>query len=195
MGALKITYTIEESANGEYFTFTDTTGDYNAVTNVNGWGAPNYARADLYPMRLVMSYSVLGVVKTSYYTFTTTAESDVIALQAGVDIAPDDVTGDTMTGTTFDDNVYAFKVQLYIDADWRDTYSTTYLTNSVTEGFASVITGISIREFLSYRIYLDYKNKDEIMEKLRLLNNLAFASSVGDTTSFSENLLLLEQIQ
>lgn len=193
--ALKLTFTIEESANGEYFTFTDTTGDYNVTTNPTGWGSPNIARSALTPMRLVVSYSVAGVPKSSYYTFTTTTEADIIALQAGIDIEPGDLTNDLMTDTTYTDNVYYFKVQLYLDADWKDTYSTTYITNTVTEGFASVITGASIREFLSYRIYLDYKTKDEILEKMRLLNNLAFASSTGDTTSFLENLQLLEQLQ
>ena len=188
-------FTIVESANGEYFTFTDTTGDYNVTTNPTGWGGPNIARSALTPMRLVVSYKVAGVPKSSYYTFTTTTEADIIALQAGIDIEPSDLTNDLMTDTTYTDNVYYFKVQLYLDADWRDAYSTTYITNTVTEGFASVITGTSIREFLSYRIYLDYKTKDEILEKMRLLNNLAFASSTGDTTSFLENLQLLEQLQ
>lgn len=187
-------FTIVESANGEYFTFTDTTGDYNENTNPTGWGTPNYNRSDLYPMRLVVSYKVSGVAKTSYYTFTTTTEADVIALQAGIDIEPSNLTGDTLTGDTFEDNIYSFKVQLYIDAGWRDTYSTTYITNSVTEGFAAIITGSKIKEFLSYRPYLDYKSKDEILENMRLLNNLAYAASTGNTTAFSENLLILQQL-
>lgn len=187
-------FTIVESANGEYFTFTDTTGDYNVTTNPTGWGTSNYARADLYPMRLVVSYKVLEVSKTSYYTFTTTTETDVIALQAGIDIEPGDLTGDTLTEDTFEDNIYSFKVQLYIDGGWRDTYSTTYITNSVTEGFAAIITGNKIKGFLSYRPYLDYKNKDEILENMRLLNNLAYAASTGDTIAFSENLLILQQL-
>ena len=187
-------FTIVESANGEYFTFTDTTGNYNVTTNPTGWGTPNYNRSDLYPMRLVVSYTVSEVAKTSYYTFTTTTEADVIALQAGIDIEPSNLTGDTLTGDTFEDNIYSFKVQLYIDAGWRDTYSTTYITNSVTEGFAAIITGSKIKEFLSYRPYLDYKNKDEILENMRLLNNLAYAASTGNTTAFSENLLILQQL-
>lgn len=188
--ALKLTFTIEESANGEYLTFTDTTGDYNVTTNPTGWGSPNIARSSHYPMRLVISYTVNSVAKTSYCTFTTDAEDDIIALQAGVDIEPSDLTGDTMADTTYTDNTYSFKVQMDVGAGWVDTYTNTY-----TEGFASVITGTSIREFLPYRIYLDYKTKDEILEKMRLLNNLAFASSTGDTTSFLENLQLLEQLQ
>ena len=42
--------------------------------------------------------------------------------------------------------------------------------------------------------YLDYKSKDEILENMRLLNNLAYAASTGNTTAFSENLLILQQL-
>ena len=187
-------FTIVESANGEYFTFTDTTGNYNVTTNPTGWGTPNYNRSDLYPMRLVVSYTVSEVAKTSYYTFTTTTEADVIALQAGIDIEPSNLTGDTLTGDTFEDNIYSFKVQLYIDAGWRDTYSTTYITNSVTEGFAAIITGKKIKEFSNYRIYLDYRIRNSILDNLILTTNLANAASTGNTTAFSENLLTLQKL-
>ena len=59
-------FTIVESANGEYFTFTDTTGDYNVTTNPTGWGSPNYTKNLVTnPVRLLVSYDSTNY----YYTF------------------------------------------------------------------------------------------------------------------------------
>ena len=71
---------------------------------------------------------------------------------------------------------------------------TCYSTYFSKMEIGSLITGSKIKEFLSYRPYLDYKSKDEILENMRLLNNLAYAASTGITTAFSENLLILQQL-
>ena len=176
--ALKMNFTIVESANGEYFTFTDTTGNYNVTTNPTGWGSPNYTK-DLVtnPVRLLVSYDSTNY----YYTFASLTEL------ASIELTPSDI---GLTGDTFEDGIYTFLLQISpAGAGYSSDYTYTY-----SEGFAAIITGSKIKEFLSYRPYLDYKSKDEILENMRLLNNLAYAASTGNTTAFSENLLILQQL-
>lgn len=172
-------FTIVEAANAEYFTFTDTTGDYNVTTNPTGWGAPNYTK-DLVtnPIRLVVGFDSVNY----YYEFTSLTDL------ASMELTPA-LLG--MSGDVFDDGIYDFSLQ--IDPGDTTVWSAAY-TYSYTEGFAAVITAEKIKEFLSYRIYLDYKTKDEILENMRLLNNLAYAASTGDTQSFLDNLDTLQQL-
>lgn len=185
MSTLAVTFNIVESSDGKYFTFTDTTGDY--PVNPTGWLCDSVVKnTTTNPMRLLVSFE-----NTNYsYTFTNFTEL------ASKEITPFDLktVENSSLGTkdsTFTDGIYSFQLQINIGSGFVNDYD---LVASV-EGFAAIITGISIREFLSYRMYLDYKTKDEILEKMRLLNNLAYASSIGSQNSFSENLLLLEQIQ
>lgn len=193
--ALKMNFSIEESANAEYFTFTDLTGDYDVDTNPTGWGSPNYEKnLTLNPTRLVViKYDVsTGVSTTYYYLFTDLDDLATMEITPDILLTSD---GESMgsSGDVFEDGRYDFKMQ--IDQTFNNVWSTDAYTYIYTEGFAAVITGESIREFLSYRIYLDYKTKDEILEKMRLMNNLAYSASIGSTTAFSENLLMLQQLQ
>ena len=179
MATLAVTFTIEESSNGEYFTFIDTTGDY--PTNPIGWGCDSIAKnTTTNPIRLRVEFESVNY----YYTFTNFTEL------ASIEITPLMLLLGT-ANSTFADGIYSFQIQIYVGGAWSSAYDATVSI----EGFAAIITGISIREFLSYRMYLDYKTKDEILEKMRLINNLAFSASIGDSNSFSENLLMLEQIQ
>ena len=41
MALPKINFSAHESCDSQNIVFTDTTGSYDAVTNVTGWGAPN----------------------------------------------------------------------------------------------------------------------------------------------------------
>lgn len=176
--ALKMNFTVVESANAEYFTFTDTTGDYNVTTNPEGWGAPNYTK-DLVtnPVRLVVGFDSVNY----YYVFSSLTDL------ASIELTPA-LLG--MSGDVFEDGIYDFSMQI---SPAGAGYSASY-TYNYTEGFAAVITAEKIREFLSYRIYLDYKTKDEILENMRLLNNLAYAAATGDTQSFLDNLDTLQQL-
>lgn len=47
MALIYTTTTVITLKTGAGFTVTDTTGDYNAITNPGGWGAPNPVRADV----------------------------------------------------------------------------------------------------------------------------------------------------
>jgi len=171
-------FTIVEAANAEYFTFTDTTGDYNVTTNPEGWGTPNYEKDIVTnPVRLVVGFDSVNY----YYEFSSLSDL------ASMEITPI-LLG--LAGDTFEDGIYDFSLQI---SPAGGGYSASY-TYSYTEGFAALITAEKIKEFLSYRIYLDYKTKDEILENMRLLNNLAYAASTGDTQSFLDNLDILQQL-
>ena len=171
-------FTIVESANGEYFTFTDTTGNYNVTTNPTGWGTPNYTK-DLgtNPVRLLVSYNNINY----YYTFASLTEL------ASIELTPTNI---GLTGDTFEDGIYTFLLQISpAGAGYSSDYTYTY-----SEGFAAIITGKKIKEFSNYRIYLDYRIRNSILDNLILATNLANAASTGNTTAFSENLLMLQKL-
>lgn len=197
---LEVVLSIEESPDGSYFTLSDITGDYNAISNPGGWEiglAPSntYSREqivdDADPVRIYIEYN-----GGTYYYQLDISNTDVLySLEEGIDLSPSDLayasgSEDELTGETeYPDGVYEFTFN--IDTDYSsEPY--TYTNDPTSEGFASIIIGEVIREALNYRIYLDYKSKDEILEKVRLLNNLYFSSQIGSTTAFSEN---LEQLQ
>ena len=63
---------------------------------------------------------------------------------------------------------------------------------ATTEAFAAVITASTISELLNYRTYVDYRTKEGLLEKNRLLNNLAFSAEIGSQNHFLENLQALQ---
>ena len=72
--SLIYTQTVSVSDDSTSFTLTDTTGNYNAVTNPGGWGAPNPAKVNSYPFLQVYDYcseTYLNPVGTYLVTATT----------------------------------------------------------------------------------------------------------------------------
>ena len=116
------------------------------------------------------------------YTFTIAVGDDLDDFNGdGLEVTLDDV---GYTGSVFADGIYT--ILLTCD-DFDDT------TN--TEGFAAVITDSVMTESLAYRVYLTAAQKEFMNEKIRLLNNLAYAAEVGAIDAFEENLEVLERME
>ena len=117
------------------------------------------------------------VVKT-----LTLNETQRTALATGLDLTPAGNFG--YTETTFVDGIYDFTI---VEDGGAVELS--------TEAFAAVITSITIPELLNYRTYVDFKTKEGLIEKNRLLNNLAFSAQIGSQNHFLENLEALQLLQ
>ena len=103
-------------------------------------------------------------------------------LATGLDLTPHE--NFAYTETTFVDGIYEFTVV-------KDGAA----AETSTEAFAAVITDPTIAELLNYRVYLDYKTRDGLLEKYRLLNNLSISAEIGSQNHFLENLDTLELLQ
>ena len=88
--------------------------------------------------------------------------------------------------TTFTDGIYVFTLT---EASARFEDST------ITEAFGAIITDRTIKELLSYRVYLTPGQKDWMLEKTQLLTNLRLAASVGATRQYQTNLEVLERMR
>jgi len=70
--ALALSFSIVERNDNKVLTITDTTGIYNAVTNLTGWGAPNPEVTDitavggLYPLTLIITITTSDGTETVY---------------------------------------------------------------------------------------------------------------------------------
>lgn len=104
------------------------------------------------------------------------------ALATGLDLTPAGNFG--YTETIFVDGIHEFVITK--DAGTPE---------ATTEAFAAVITALTIPELLNYRTYIDFKTKEGLLEKNRLLNNLAFSAQIGDQNHFLENLEALQLLQ
>ena len=93
-------------------------------------------------------------------------------------------------GYTYEDTPGAF-----IDGVYSFTATSGDDTGSRTEGFVAIITDRTIKEALTYRIYLTKAQKDWINEKMRLLNNIRYAAAVGASDKFVENLEVLQRMR
>ena len=116
---------------------------------------------------------------SSTATKTLTLSSDQRGdLTTGLDLLPSDF---GYSETTFVDGIYDFTVA-------KDRAA----AEATTEAFAAVITASTISELLNYRTYVDYRTKEGLLEKNRLLNNLAFSAEIGSQNHFLENLQALQ---
>lgn len=153
-------FTIAESADGTYFTITDT-----RTINTS------------YVITIQSNQMSDTGIKTLTLNVTQRA-----ALATGLDLTPAGNFG--YTETVFVDGIYDFTITKDGGAAEEDT-----------EAFAAVITTATIPELLNYRTYIDFKTKEGILEKNRLLNNLAFSAQIGSQNHFLENLEALQLLQ
>lgn len=176
--ALNVKFTINESVNGKYLTFTDITGDYNVTTNQGGWGAPNTTRLAVTQFKIQLTRN--SVITT--YILPSVTEPKITDLQSGIQITPADL---GLDGDVFEDGIYSFVVVV------NTTFTS---TPSVIEGFAATITSLVMKDSLNYRTYIDTKIKGRILEQNRLLDNLSYSAQIGAQAYFNENLLMLQKI-
>lgn len=153
-------FTIVESADGTYFTITDT-----RTINAS------------YVITIQSNQMSDVAVKT-----LTLNGAQITALATGLDLTP--AGNFAYTETVYVDGIYDFTITKDGGAAEEDT-----------EAFAAVITAATIPELLNYRTYLDFKTKQGIIEKNRLLNNLAFSAQIGSQNHFLENLQALQLLQ
>lgn len=153
-------FTILESADGTYFTITDTR-----------------TISTSYVITIQSNRMSDTGIKTLTLTPTQRGE-----LATGLDLTPHE--NFSYTETVFVDGIYEFTVA-------KDGAA----AETSTEAFAAVITDPTIAELLNYRAYLDYKTRDGLLEKYRLLNNLSLSAEIGSETHFLENLDALELLQ
>ena len=154
-------FTIRESADGTYFTITDTR-----------------TISSSYVITIQSNQMSDTGVKTLSLTPTQYGQ-----LSTGLNLLPKDNFG--YTETIFVDGIYEFTV----------TKDGVTPAEESTEAFAAVITAATIPELLNYRTYIDFKTKEGILEKNRLLNNLAFSAQIGSQNHFLENLEALQLLQ
>ena len=88
--------------------------------------------------------------------------------------------------TTFTDGIYTF-ILSEAAAGFDDS--------TIIEAFGAIITDRTIKELLSYRVYLTPAQKAWMLEKTQLLTNLRLAASVGATSQYQTNLEILERMQ
>ena len=153
-------FTILESADGTYFTITDTR-----------------TISSSYVITIQSNQMSSTAIKS--LTLTPTQRT---ALATGLDLAPSSNFG--YTETVYVDGIYDFTIT-------KDGGT----AEASTEAFAAVETALTIPELLNYRTYLDYNTRDAILEKYRLLNNLAASAQIGSENSFLENLEALQLLE
>lgn len=154
-------FTIVESADGTYFTITDT-------RTINA--------------SYVITIQSNQMSDTGIKTLTLNGTQRT-ALATGLDLTPAGNFG--YTETVFVDGIYEFTV----------VKDGVLPAEESTEAFAAVITAATIPELLNYRTYIDFKTKEGLLEKNRLLNNLAFSAQIGSQDHFLENLEALQLLQ
>lgn len=88
--------------------------------------------------------------------------------------------------TTFTDGIYVFTLT---EAAER------FLDSTITEAFGAIITDRTIKELLSYRVYLTPGQKEWMLEKTQLLTNLRLSASVGAANQYQTNLEVLERMR
>ena len=122
-----------------------------------------------------------GRIDIVYNTTTLTYNFKVTDdLDAGVVVLASDV-----GLSTFTDGVKTFIVYSSVPTELGRT----------VEGFAAIIAGEVMRDSLVYRTRLDYKTRYAVSEKVRLLNNLSFAATLGSIADFNENLSMLQNLR
>ena len=136
-------FTIRESADGTYFTITDT-------------------RTITLSYEITVQSNQMSSTATKTLTLSSDQRGD---LDIGLDLLPSDF---GYSETTFVDGIYDFTVA-------KDGAT----AEATTEAFVAVITASTISELLNYRTYVDYRTKEGLLEKNRLLNNLAFSAEIG----------------
>ena len=102
---------------------------------------------------------------------------------AGLDLTTSEVSA---PNSTFTDGIYTFTLS---------EEATGFDESTITEAFGAIITDRTIKELLSYRVYLSPEQKTWMLEKTQLLTNLRLAASVGATSQYQTNLEILERMQ
>ena len=101
----------------------------------------------------------------------------------GLDLTTTEVSA---PNATFTDGIYTFILS---------EAAAGFDASTITEAFGAVITDRTIKELLSYRTYLTPAQKNWMLEKAQLLNNLRLSASVGATSQYQTNLEVLERMR
>lgn len=167
--AIEFKFFIEESADANSFVFYDLTGDYDVNINPTGWGTPNFDYGDVTSASLSMR--LFGT-------------DEVIPIQLPLD-ATTWVNGiDIPRETKLEDGAYEFK--LIINDE-------TVATRDF--GFYAQIKEEVMFESLSYRPERERVYRELIWEKMRLLDNLFYATETNQIKHFQENLAQLIKLK
>ena len=140
------------------------------------------------------SFFIFGDTDSNSLTLTVTSnvgDPSLLLVITGDDLVAFKGTGFEITanavgyGTVFTDGIYQFSIDDGIALD--------PITHS--EGFSAIITNHVIKDALAYRLHWTKVLKDYILEKMMLLNNLAYAASTGNPDSFMQNLSILQRMR
>lgn len=114
----------------------------------------------------------------------TLSEAELAELNSddGLDIT----TAKVSPNTTFTDGIYVFTLT---------EAAAGFLDSTITEAFGAIITDRTIKELLSYRVYLTPGQKEWMLEKTQLLTNLRLSASVGAANQYQTNLEVLERMR
>jgi hypothetical protein len=162
---MKFKFHIEESPDAKSFTFYDITGDFDIINNPDGW--ENYTISSA---KLVVREHMTNEIME----FSLTTEASVWA--QGIVFNQED--------NIFIDGAYEFTV--HIDDTWASQRS---------YGFYAQIKEIIMKESLAYRPERSRVYKELIWEKLRLLDNLFYATETDQIIYFKENLAQLKKLK
>ena len=176
--AFQFRFKIEEQPDAKSFIFTDITGDY-STENTTGWGASSG-----FEKSAVASASI---VISKYYDDTTIENHTITAAVAlwaeGVEFFKTSAGGDT-----YEDEAY--KITVTILGTGGETFSTT-----IDYGFFELIKSYVMVQSLTYTPALPRRTKDLILEKIRLLDNLVYATETDQIQYFKDNLERLKQLE
>lgn len=167
--AIEFKFFIEESADANSFVFYDLTGDYDVSANPTGWGTPNFDYGDVVSAGL--SIRLFGTEEATLFQLPFDATTWV----NGVEI---------INEAKLEDGAYEFN--LIVNDE---------IVATRDFGFYAQIKEEVMLESLSYRPERERVYRELIWEKMRLLDNLFYATETDQIKHFQENLAQLIKLK
>lgn len=182
--AVVLSFEICEGSGCNSLIFKETTGAYNAETNITGWGAPNEPTSDATAATLTIelgdgtSYTIDLFATGDFPTTDTTFEYEILPTQIGY--ASDD--------DQIDDQIITFTYSVTTD-------STTY-TQVVVQAFYCQVQCCVNTMFVELDFECDCAQNeiDTALKAFAMLQGLKQASGCGNTTNFNNILTQLNKL-
>lgn len=186
---LVLQFTISQSADCTEFTFTDTTGTYNALTNPTGWGAPNDDIANTTPPCTLDITLPDGVTTYQIDLTSTTPVFPVNAAPNELILDAGDIGG--VSGDKIPDGLYTF------------VYTVNTTTGGGTEYTQTAVVPFTCQ--VSCCVYSMWKtvhpdcdccdqDRENLINAYLMLKALKYQGNCGNTTEFNNTLALLQRL-
>ena len=180
--ALVLNFEICQTADCKTFTFTETTGVYNASTNPTGWGAPNPLTSNATSATLAIN--IAGGTVYTLNLFTSSFPSSVSSLE--YDVTASLIGG--ASGAKITDGIYTF---VYTVVASGVTY-----TQTIIKGIYCQVQCCVYSMFKSLVSTCDCNatEKERALDAFILLKGLITSTASGNTTNFNTDLAVLQKM-